>query len=162
MEAENKVNGIRFQLDFGMIPKIFYRDPADFATRCRRVKGDYLCALVNRYYDMVNPVYFPDSPRQVRPEEFGFSVRKVPGGEILRIVLPPDRDGSLVYCTEYFITCPGGLFSRKKPRLYALERNLGGVMTLGAMEPDGTHTDLCPAGTPEENLAKIAAVMKNG
>ena len=29
----NKLNNVRFQLDFGMIPKIFYKDPIDFLKR---------------------------------------------------------------------------------------------------------------------------------
>ena len=158
---EHRINNVRFQLDFGMIPKIFYKDPVDFALRTRRVKGDYICALFNRYYETLNPMYFPENPKRFTPQEF--PVRETGHGKLrfFIISLPGDHEGSLEYCKEYFIAWQKGLFGMKKPRLYALERNLGGVMTIGAMEPDGTHTTLGPAGTEEENLTLICAHLTN-
>ena len=152
----NKINNVRFQLDFGMIPKIFYKDPIDFVLRTRRVKGDYICALWNRYYETLNPMYFPENPKRFTPGDF--AVREVDGKgrSFLILTLPGDHEGSLEYCVEYIIACKKGIFGAKNPRLYALERNLGGVMTIGAMNPDGTHTTLCTAGTEEENLAAVA------
>lgn len=145
----NKLNNVRFQLDFGMIPKIFYRDPVDFILRTRRVKGEFLCALFNRYYETLNPMYFPENPKQFSPGDF--TVREDRG--MLLIGLPHEHEGSLEYCTQYIILWKKGLFGPKNARLFALERGLGGIMTLGAMEPDGTHTTLGSAGTEEENLA---------
>lgn len=154
---ENKLNNVRFQLDFGMIPKIFYRDPVDFVLRTRRVKAEFICALWNRYYETLNPMYFPENPKHFTPGDF--SLREAVRGKLhfLIITLPRDHEGSLEYCTEYCIAYRKGPFGMKKPRLYALERNLGGFLTLGATEPDGTHTTLGPAGTEEENLALISA-----
>lgn len=153
---ESKLNNVRYQLDYGMIPKIFYRDPVDFVLRSRRVKGAYISALFNRYYELVNPVFFPDRPKTFRPEDFSVTESAAGRGRLLRITLPEEHEGSLEYCTEYVIAFGKGLFGVKNPRLYAIERNLGGVMTIGAMEPDGTHTDLGPGGTVEENLSRIA------
>ncbi len=153
----NKINNVRFQLDFGMIPKIFYKDPIDFLVRTRRVKGEYICALWNRYYETLNPMYFPENPKHFSPKDFSLRETVSGKGYYLTITLPGDHEGSLEYCTEYIIACRKGLFSLKAPRLFAVERNLGGVMTIGAMEPDGTHTTLGRAGTGEENFAMIAA-----
>ncbi len=152
----NKINNVRFQLDFGMIPKIFYKDPIDFVLRTRRVQGEYICALVNRYYETLNPMYFPENPKHFTPEDF--TVREIgdKGRSFLVIGLPTDHEGSLEYCVEYYIAYRKGVFGMKSHRLYALERNLGGVMTIGAMNPDGTHTTLGRAGTEEENLALMA------
>ncbi len=152
----NKLNNVRFQLDFGMIPKIFYKDPVDFVLRTRRVKGDYICALWNRYFETLNPMYFPENPKKFNPVDF--TVREAAQRKVhfFLITLPGDHEGSLEYCTEYYIAWRKGVFGMKNPRLYALERNLGGVMTIGAMEPDGTHTTLGSAGTAQENLALIA------
>lgn len=154
---ENKINNVRFQLDFGMIPKIFYKDPVDFALRTRRVRGEYICALFNRYYETLNPMYFPENPKQFTPGEF--PVRETAQGKLhfFIIGLPREHEGSLEYCTDFLIGYQKGLFGMKSPRLYAIERNLGGVFTVGAMEPDGTHTTLGKAGTEEDNLALIAA-----
>jgi hypothetical protein len=153
---DHKLNNVRFQLDFGMIPKIFYRDPIDFVLRTRRVKADFICALWNRYFETLNPMYFPDHPKHFHPGDF--TVREAARDKLhfLIITLPRDHEGSLEYCTEYYIACRKGLFGMKNPRLYALERNLGGVMTIGAMEPDGSHTTLGPAESQQENLALIA------
>lgn len=160
MANDGKLNNARYQLDFGMIPKIFYKDPVDFTTRCRRAKSDYLCALFNRYYQVVNTVYFFDRPKKFRPSDFSQRETSPAGGkQLLHITLPTEHEGSLEYCTDYVIAFEKGLFGVKNPRLYAIERNLGGVMTIGAMEPDGTHTDHGPAaGTVEENLARIARI----
>lgn len=153
---QSKINNVRFQLDFGMIPKIFYRDPIDFVLRTRRVKGDYICALFNRYYETLNPMYFPETPKSFAPSDF--TVREsVSGGQhFLIISLPEEHEGSLEYCTEFIIAYRKGIFGMKNPRLFALERNLGGTMTIGAMEPDGSHSTLGIAVTEEENLAMIA------
>lgn len=155
---DNKLNNVRYQLDYGMIPKIFYRDPVDFTLRSRRVKGDYICALFNRYYEMVNPIFFPDRPKKFIPGDFTVTETEAGKGRLLCITLPREHEGSLEYCTAYVIAFGRGLFGVKNPRLYAIERNLGGVMTIGAMEPDGTHTDQGPAGTEAENLTRIAGI----
>ena len=154
---ENKINNVRFQLDFGMIPKIFYKDPIDFVLRTRRVKGDYICALWNRYYETLNPMYFPENPKSFTSGDF--TVREAAKGKLrfFLITLPEDYEGSLEYCKAYFIVWQKGILGIKNPRLYGLERNLGGTLTIGAMEPDGTHTTLGKAGTEEENLSLIAA-----
>ncbi len=154
---ESKINNVRFQLDFGMIPKIFYKDPMDFALRTRRVKGEYICALWNRYFETLNPMYFPENPKSFTPEQF--IVRETTADKLhyFLISLPEDHEGSLEYCTSLFVAYQRGIFGLKKPKLYALERNLGGIMTVGAMEPDGTHTTLGSAGTEEEHLKLIAA-----
>ena len=148
---QNKINNVRFQLDFGMIPKIFYRDPIDFVLRTRRVKGDYICALFNRYYETLNPMYFPENPKSFTPGDF--TVRECDAGKLqfIMITLPKDHEGSLEYCVDYIIAYRKGIFGMKNPRLYALERNLGGVMTIGAMNPDGSHSTLGRAGSEEEN-----------
>jgi hypothetical protein len=153
---ENKINNVRFQLDFGMIPKIFYKDPIDFVLRTRRVKSDYICALFNRYYDTLNPMYFPENPKHFTPENFCVRESVVGKLQLIIITLPQDHEGSLEYCLEHIIAYRKGIFGPKKARLFALERNLGGVLTIGAMNPDGTHTTLFRAGTEEENLALIA------
>ncbi len=152
---ENKLNNVRFQLDFGMIPKIFYRDPIDFLLRTRRVKGEYICALWNRYFETLNPMYFPENPKHFSPDDFTVRETSGKGRSFLMITLPKDHEGSLEYCVEYIIAGKKGIFGMKSPRLYALERNLGGVMTIGAMNPDGTHTTLGHARTEEENLTLI-------
>ena len=154
---ENKINNVRFQLDFGMIPKIFYKDPLDFVLRTGRVKGEYICALWNRYFETLNPMYFPENPKHFSPADFCVREGAVDKLRFYRITLPGDHEGSLEYCVEYIIAFRKGLFGRKNIRLYALERNLGGVMTIGAMEPDGTHTTLGRAGTEDEDLALIQA-----
>lgn len=154
---ENKLNNVRFQLDFGMIPKIFYKDPIDFVLRTRRVKGEYICALFNRYYETLNPMYFPENPKQFAPREFPVREAALGKGYFIFIGLPKEHEGSLEYCTKFIIACQKGLVTIKNPRLFAVERNLGGILTIGAMEPDGTHTTLGSAGTEEENLARIAA-----
>ena len=153
----NKLNNVRFQLDFGMIPKIFYKDPTDFVLRTRRVKADYICALFNRYYETLNPMYFPENPKRFSPGDFG--VRETASGKenFILIRMPGDHEGSLEYCTDLIIAYRRGVFGIKAPRLFALERNLGGLITVGAMEPDGTHTTLGNAGTEEENLTLISA-----
>jgi hypothetical protein len=156
---ENKINNVRFQLDFGMIPKIFYKDPTDFLLRTRRVKEDYICALFNRYCETLNPMYFPENPKSFTPRDF--SVQESTAGKLhfITITLPSDHEGSLEYCVEYIIAYQKGIFGAKNPRLYALERNLGGILTIGAMEPDGSHSTLGRAGTEEENLRMVAKAI---
>lgn len=156
---ENKLNNVRFQLDFGMIPKIFYRDPIDFVLRTRRVKGDYICALFNRYYETLNPMYFPENPKNFIPGDF--TVRESALGKLqyITITLPGEHEGSLEYCKAYYIAGRKGIFGMKNPQLYALERNLGGTLTIGAMNPDGTHTTLGLAGAEEENLQMVAKAI---
>ena len=153
----NKINNVRFQLDFGMIPKIFYKDPLDFVLRTRRVKGDFICALWNRYFETLNPMYFPESPKHFTPGDFQVRESSAEKLQFFHITLPTDHEGSLEYCVAYIIAYRKGLFGMKAPRLYALERNLGGVVTIGAMEPDGTHTTLGRAGSEAENYALILA-----
>ena len=157
MASENKLNNVRFQLDFGMIPKIFYKDPVDFIVRTRRVKGEYICALFNRYYEVLNPMYFPERPKGFAPTDF--TVREVSQGggrRFLIIGLPQEHEGSLEYCVQFIAAWRSGVFGMKKPRLYALERTPLGLLTVGAMEPEGTHTTLGEAGSEAENLALIA------
>lgn len=158
---KNKINNVRFQLDFGMIPKIFYKDPIDFVLRTRRVKSDFICALWNRYYETLNPMYFPENPKQFTPRDF--TIRDGAAGKLhyYHITLPKDHEGSLEYCTAYFVVWQKGFFGMKNIRLFGLERNLGGTMTIGGMEPDGSHSTLGIAGTEEENISLIAAHLLN-
>lgn len=111
---ENKINNVRFQLDFGMIPKIFYKDPIDFVLRTRRVKTDYICALWNRYFETLNPMYFPENPKQFSSEDF--TLREAVQGKLrfVLLALPDDHEGSLEYCTDYFIVWQKGIFGIKK------------------------------------------------
>lgn len=153
---DNKLNNVRFQLDFGMIPKIFYKDPIDFILRSRRVKGAFICALFNRYYEVLNPMYFPDRPKHFAPTDFTVREKTAHKLQFMTISLPAEHEGSLEFCRSYIIAWQKGIFSMKNPRLYAVERTPLGLMSLGAMEPDGTHTTLGQAGTEEENLAIIA------
>ena len=159
MASENKLNNVRFQLDFGMIPKIFYKDPVDFVVRSRRVKGEFICALFSRYYEMLNPMYFPENPKSFSPSDF--TVREISQGKgqyFMVIDLPSEHEGSLEYCTQFIAAWQKGIFGMKKPRLFALERTPLGIMTVGVMEPEGTYTTLGDAGSEAENLALIAQV----
>lgn len=153
---ENKLNNVRFQLDFGMIPKIFYKDPVDFVVRTRRVKGEFICALYNRYYEVLNPMYFPENPKCFTPGDFTVGECVLGKAHFFIIGLPREHEGSLEYCTQFIVAWRNGVFGMKEPRLYAVERTPLGLLTVGAMEPDGTHTTLGEAGTEEENLALIA------
>lgn len=153
---ENKLNNVRFQLDFGMIPKIFYKDPVDFIVRTRRVKGEFICALFNRYYEVLNPMYFPENPKHFVPGDFTVRERTLGKAQFFIFDLPGEHEGSLEYCVQFIAAWRKGVFGIKTPRLYALERTPLGLLTVGAMEPDGTYTTLGEAGTEEENLALIA------
>lgn len=153
---ETKLNNVRFQLDFGMIPKIFYKDPVDFIVRSRRVKGEFICALYNRYYEVLNPMYFPDRPKHFVPGDFTVEEKAAHKLQFMRITLPSEHEGSLEFCTEYIIAWQKGFLGMKKPQLYAVERTPLGLRQLGAMHPDGTHSSLGQAGMAEENLAAIA------
>lgn len=155
---EHKLNNVRFQLDFGMIPKIFYKDPLDFVLRSRRVKEEFICALFNRYYETLNPMYFPENPKHFSPADFAFRELTGEKGTHYQIItLPREHEGSLEYCTQFIIVWKKAMFKKTLYRLYAIERTPLGLLSLGAMEPDGTHTTLGAAGTEEENLSRIAA-----
>lgn len=156
---EHKLNNVRFQLDFGMIPKIFYKDPVDFILRTRRVKGDFICALFNRYYETLNPMYFPENPKCFTPADFTARERTLGKAQFFIIDLPGEHEGSLEYCVQFLLVWKKGVFGMKNPRLCAVERTPLGLRNVGAMEPDGTHTTLGEAGTEEENLAMIVKAV---
>lgn len=162
MANDGKLNNARYELDFGIIPKIFHKDPTDFITRCLRSKDGYVCAMFNRYYELVNKVYFLDNPKHFETNQFGLIKQRLSGGvQMAYITLPSEHEGSLVYCTAYAVVWQKGFFRFKNPRLFHIVRNLGGVMTVCTVDAEGNYTDHGPTtGTAEEDMARIGEIIQ--
>lgn len=134
------LNNARYQLDFSIIPKILFKDPTDFITRCQRSKGEYICALFNRFYEFANSVFFFDRPKHFDSDQFTLQERKLSDGRrMLHITLPSEHEGSLVYCTDYVILYEKKLFGVKNAASFTIERHLGGTVIIGSVDDQMNH-----------------------
>ena len=152
-----KLNNARYDLDLYMIPKIFHQDPADFIVRCQRTKGGYLAALFNKYYSVVNSVFFFDNPKHFDGKDFAVTeAAPARGAHVLYLSLPSEHEGSLEYCVGFAITYEKKLFALKNPKFFAVVRRLGGVFRIGCVDAQGSFTDLdASTGTVEGDMEKI-------
>lgn len=152
-----ELNNARYQLDTAIIPKIFHKDPSDFVIRCLRAKDGYLCALFNRYYDFVNPVFFIDSYKHFEVSDFSQTEHSFDGNKrILYIHLPTEHQGSLNYCTAYVFAYEKKFFGPKNAKFYTIEHQFGGGEHIGSVDKEGNHVDFgASSGTKEGDIARI-------
>lgn len=162
MANDGKQNNARYELDFGIIPKIFYKDPGDFVTRCLRWKDGYVCAMFNRYYELVNKVFFPNHPKRFDPSQFALTESKIEGGRVIYITLPTEHEGSLVYCSAYAAAYRKGFFGIKDAKLFLIERSVLGTDCIGTMDPEGKHVNFGPVtGSIQGDIARIAEIVRS-
>lgn len=155
-----ELNNARYQLDTAIIPIIFYKDPSDFVIRCLRQKDGYLCALFNRYYDFVNPVFFIENHKHFEISDFSQTEHDLGGKQqLLYIHLPTEHQGSLNYCTAYVFTYEKKFFGPKNVRFFTIEHQFGGGEVIGSVDAEGNHVSCGPSsGDKAEDIARIQKI----
>lgn len=160
-QPERKRAPVRHQLDFTVMPQLFYRDKEAFLKSALNKKETFFCDLFTQHYTWANPIYYPDSPRSFRESDFSLYLHSLPGGKnILYISLPEEHEGSTVFCTAYALTYQKGFLSHKNIRFFTVEESIMGTTCIGQVPAEGGHINCGPtAGTMDgdlELLEKIA------
>ena len=143
---------IRHELDFVLLPKLFYEDTKAFSKCFLLNTREMLAQIYNDVYKVVDKG--KPRPRTFAAEDFCAQWKPFgEGGQICYVTAPapPADDGSHVYCTAYALVVTKAL-----TRLYTVEKGFMGTTCIGYMDEAGNHVNLGDAGnTAEENISRI-------
>lgn len=143
---------IRHELDFVLLPKLFYEDQQAFAMSFLLKPREMLTQIFNNVYKTVDKG--KPRPRTYTEQDFTAQWKSFgQGGQISYVTFPapPADDGSHVYCTACAL-----VVTREVTRLYTVEKGFMGTTCIGYMDEAGNHVNLGRAGeTAEENISRI-------
>ncbi len=153
-------NNVRYMLDFQVIPGIIADDGQTFILNLLAFEELFICDLFNRYYDQMNPTYFPENPKKFEIDEFTISTREYGGrNRITYVSLPSEFDGSILICRGYAFAYEKYGMRIDNIRYFTIEQSTVGTSCIGSMSNDGIHSNYGSQGkTINETIEKIAAI----
>lgn len=150
-------NGMRYRLDFMVMPIMVENRGVEFADAIVTSKGKVICDLFNSYYDEVgNATFFKDSPKHFTKKQFVFTEKDFDDKtRIIHISLPEEHEGSMVYCTAYVFVCGMKNGKINTFSMYTIEKSMGDITFIGKMHK-GSHINYGLAtGSAEGDIQRI-------
>lgn len=150
-------NGVRYNLEFRILPAYVQRDPGAFLEQCLKNPPKYFFELFHTYYKTI-----PDQA-SILPELKAFTRKDFSseewiysdGTHILYIQLPQIRGGAHVYCTAYAFAFDS-IRSRDSIRFFTVEESVFGTSCIGTMTDQGGHLNLGDGGADQdENIREL-------
>lgn len=139
---------VRAEIDFRLIPKLFYMNKDAFSMTFLNAPQRFLAQIYNDFYKRVTSTFFQRA-KYFSEKDFSVEIKTFPSNiKIVYVSLPPIEDRSPVFCTAYaLVVC------HKDTSFYTIEDSVLGTTCIGTIDEDGNHINYGPAGSsPKENM----------
>lgn len=145
---------IRYQIDFQMIPSLFYENKDGFRTRLLMAPESILADVYTNAHRKLQGGTPGLRFITFRPVDFLVQKRSYSGDRQLVYVSvpkPAEDDGSHVYCEAFALVSVGDSIS-----LYTVEKSVFGTSCIGSVDRTGGHHNLGSAGkSTKENVEML-------
>lgn len=145
---------IRYQIDFQMIPSLFYENKDGFRTRLLMAPESILADVYTNAHRKLQGGTPGLRFITFRPVDFLVQKRSYSSDRQLVYVSvpkPAEDDGSHVYCEAFALVSVGDSIS-----LYTVEKSVFGTSCIGSVDRTGSHHNLGSAGkSTKENVEML-------
>ncbi len=154
----SQMNGVRYFLDFRLMPELFYTEPKQFLNALEIGKEEFFANVFNDFYQSANETFFAEDPKMFLPSQFKVEKYAITPSKFLYCVeLPDEHEGSHVYCNAYFFVYDVGFLHPARVQFMTLETSAFGTHAIGGMSEDmDRHFNYgMPEATLEDTINKV-------
>ena len=156
--SEQKKPGIRYGLDFDLIPDLFYSEPAQFFNAIEIAKEKFFLNIFTEFYKHANETIFKDNPVSFKLEDFKITKYMLAKSKFMYYVEVPDVcEDSLVWCKAYGFVFDLKIAHESEFRYFTIEKTDSTHM-LCSVFPDKSK---CNYGNASDNIeANVDKMLK--
>ena len=148
--------GVRYNLDFRLMPELFFREPAQFFNALEMGKEEFFLNIFNHFYSEPNDTLFKDKPVRFSVENFKVTKYLLSKSKFMYYVeLPAICEDSLVWCEAYGFIFDLKIAEESEFHFFTVEKTERTRM-LCSLFPDGKR---CNWGDAPDDIEKTVDVM---